>query len=78
MGGFAYKMPEAVQEILEKVCDILLEAPAASVDAKIIKQKVMNAEFACHRKYHQISEQTMQSVKFYAECAEQNMLQEKG
>ena len=38
-GGFAYKTAEEMQEILEKLCDILLETPSNSVDAKIIKQK---------------------------------------
>lgn len=78
LGGFAYKTTEEVQEILEKICDILLETSVASVDAKIIKQKVMDAEFACHRKYHQISTQAMQSMKFDAERVEQNMLLKKG
>lgn len=74
LGGFAYKTAEEVQEILEKLCDILLETPSTSVDAKIIKQKIMDAEFACHRKYHQTSEPTMQSMKHDAERAEMNML----
>ena len=78
LGGFAYKTPEEVQEILEKLCDILLETPAASVDAKIIKQKVMDAEYACQRKYHQISAQAMQSMRFEAERAELNMSSKKG
>ena len=73
LGGFAYKTAEEVQEILEKLCDILLETPSTSVDAKIIKQKIMDAEFACHRKYHPISESTMQKMKFEAERAELNM-----
>lgn len=78
LGGFAYKTAEEVQEILEKLCAILLETPSISVDAKIIKQKIMDAEFACHRKYHPISESTMQRMKFEAERAEQNMSLKKG
>lgn len=73
LGVFAYKTTEEVQEILEKLCDILLETPSTSVDAKIIKQKIMDAEFACHQKYHPIPEKTMQSMKFEAERAELNM-----
>lgn len=73
LGGFTYKMPDEVQEILEKLCDILFDTPATSVDAKIIKQKVMDAESDCHRKYHPISEQAMQSMRFEAERAELNM-----
>ena len=73
LNGFTYKMPDEVQEILEKLCDILLDTPATSVDAKIIKQKVMDAEFYCHRKYHPISEQAMQSMRFEAERAVLNM-----
>ena len=78
LGGFAYKTAEEVQEILEKLCDVLLETPSTSVDAKIIKQKIMDAEFACHRKYHPISESTMQKMKFEAECAELNMSLKQG
>ena len=78
LGGFAYKTAEEVQEILEKLCDILLETPSTSVDAKIIKQKIMDAEFACHQKYHPISEPTMQKMKFEAERAELNMSLNKG
>ena len=78
LGGFAYKTAEEVQEILEKLCDILLETPSTSIDAKIIKQKIMDAEFACHRKYHPISESTMQKMKFEAERAELNMSLKKG
>ena len=76
--GFSHKIPEEVQEILEKLCDILLENPAAYIDAKSIKKKVMDAEFACYQKYHPISEQTMQSMRFEAERAEQNILLKKG
>lgn len=78
LGGFVYKTAEEVQEILEKLCDILLETPSTSADAKIIKQKIMDAEFACHRKYHPISESTMQKMKFEAERAELNMSLKKG
>lgn len=78
LGGFVYKTAEEVQEILEKLCDILLETSSTSVDAKIIKQKIMDAEFACHQKYHPISESTMQKMKFEAERAELNMLLKKG
>lgn len=78
LGGFAYKTAEEVQEILEKLCDILLETPSTSVDAKIIKQRIMDAEFACHRKYHLISEFTMQKMKFEAERTELNMSLKKG
>lgn len=78
LGGFAYKTAEEVHEILEKICDILLETPSTSVDAKIIKRKIMDAEFACQRKYHPISESTMQKMKFEAERAELNMSLKKG
>ena len=78
LGGFAYKTAEEVHEILEKLCDILLEIPSTSVDAKIIKRKIMDAEFACQRKYHPISESTMQKMKFEAERAELNMSLKKG
>ena len=78
LGGFAYKSAEEVQEILEKLCDILLETPSTSVDAKIIKQKIMDAEFACHRKYHPLSESTMQKMKFEEERAKLNMSLNKG
>lgn len=78
LGGFAYKTAEEVHEILEKLCDILLETPSTSVDAKIIKRKIMDAEFACQRKYHPISESTMQKMKFEAERAELNMSLKKG
>ena len=67
LGGFTYKTAEEVQEILNKLCAILLEAAANCFDAKTVKQKIMDAEFACQRKYHPISEQTMQSMKFDAE-----------
>ena len=76
--GFPHKSLEEVREILEKLCGILLETPANCIDAKAVKQKVMEAEFACHQKYHPISEQTMQSMKFDAERAAQNMLLKKG
>ena len=78
LGGFAYKTAEEVHEILEKLYDILLETPSTSVDAKIIKRKIMDAEFACQRKYHPISESTMQKMKFEAERAELNMSLKKG
>ena len=78
LGGFAYKTAEEMQEILEKLCDILLETPADSIDPKAVKQKVMDAEFACHRKYHPISEQAMQSMRFEAERTELNMSLKKG
>lgn len=76
--GFPHKIPEEVREILEKLCDILLETPATSIDAKIVKQKVKEAESDCYRKYHQIPEQTMQSMRADAERAELNMLLKKG
>ncbi len=78
LGGFAYKMPEEVQEILEKLCDILLKTPANCIDAKTVKRKVMAAEFACHQKYHPIPEETMQSMSFEAARAELNMSLKKG
>ena len=78
LGGFAYKTAEEVQEILEKLCDILLDTSSTSVDAKIIKRKIMDAEFACQRKYHPISESTMKKMKFEAERAELNMSLKKG
>lgn len=78
LGGFAYKTAEEMQEILEKLCDILLETPSISVDAEIIKQKIKDAEFACQRKYHPVSESTMQKMKFEAERTELNMSLKKG
>lgn len=77
-GGFAYKAPEEVKEILDGLCSILLETSANCIDAKMVKQKVMAAEFACHQKYHPISEQAMQSMRFEAERAELNMSLKKG
>ena len=76
--GFAYKKPEEVQEIINKLCVILLETPANCIDAKTVKQKVMAAEFACYQKYHPISEQAMQRMRFEAERAELNMSLNKG
>ena len=76
--GFSHEIPEEVREILDNLCEILLETPANCIDTKIVKQKVMEAEFACHQKYHPISEQTMQSIKLDAERAEWNMLLKKG
>ena len=52
LGGFAYKKAEEVQDILEKLCDILLETPVTNIDVQIVKKKVMEAEFACYQKYH--------------------------
>ena len=78
LGGFAYKKAEEVQDILEKLCDILLETPVTNIDVQIVKKKVMEAEFACYQKYHQIPESTMQSMKFEAERAELNILLKKG
>ena len=78
LGGFVYKTAEEVHEILEKLCDILLETSSTSVDAKIIKRRIMDTEFACQRKYHPISESTMQKMKFEAERAELNMSLKKG
>ena len=78
LGGFPHKIPEEVREILEKLCDILLETPPTSIDAKIVKQRVEKAESDCYRKYHQIPEQTMQSMRFEVERAEQNMSLKKG
>ena len=76
--GFAYKATEEVQEILDELCVILLETPANCIDAKTVKQKVMAAEFACYQKYHPISEQAMQRMRFEAERAELNMSLKKG
>ena len=76
--GFSHKIPKEIQEILEKLCTILLKTPADSIDPKAVKQKVMDAEFACHRKYHPISEQAMQSMRFEAERAELNTSLKKG
>ena len=76
--GFPHKSPEEVREILEKLCDILLETPPTSIDAKIVKQRVEKAESDCYRKYHQIPEQTMQSMRFEVERAELNMSLNKG
>ena len=70
--GFSHKIPEEVQEILDNLCDILLNPPVADIDGTV-KQKVLAADFACHRKYHQIPEQTMQSMKYDAERTELNM-----
>ena len=78
LGGFAYNAAEEVQEILDELCAILLEVPANCIDAKTVKQKVLAAEFACHRKYHPISDQAMQSMRFEAERAELNMSLKKG
>lgn len=78
LGGFAYKKAEEVQDILEKLCDILLETPVINIDVQIVKKKVMEAEFACYQKYHQIPKSTMQSMKFEAERAELNILLKKG
>lgn len=78
LSGFAYKKAEEVQDILDKLCDILLETPVTDIDAQIVKKKVMEAEFACYQKYHQIPESTMQSMKFEAERAELNILLKKG
>lgn len=78
LGGFAYKKAEEVQDILEKLCDILLKTPITNIDVQIVKKKVMEAEFACYQKYHQIPESTMQSMKFEAERAELNTLLKKG
>ena len=78
LGGFAYKKAEEVQDILEKLCDILLETPVTNIDVQIVKKKVMEAEFACYQKYHQIPESTMQSMKFESERAELNILLKKG
>ena len=71
--GFAHKIPEEVRELLEKLCEFLLEPPADSIDTKILMQKVKEAESDCYRKYPPISEQTMQSMRFEAERAELNM-----
>ena len=76
--GFAYKATKEVQEILDELCVILLETPANCIDAKTVKQKVMAAEFACYQKYHPISEQAMQRMRFEAERAELNMSLKKG
>lgn len=78
LGGFAYKKPEEVQEIMDRLCAILFETPADSVDAKIVKRKVKEAESDCYRKYHAISEQAMQNMRFEAERAERNMTLKKG
>ena len=67
-----------MQEILDELCVILLETPANCIDAKTVKQKVMAAEFACYQKYHPISEQAMQRMRFEAERAELNMSLKKG
>ena len=77
LGGFVYKAPEEVKEILDGLCTVILETPANCIDAKTVKQKVMAAEFACHQKYHPISEQTMQSMRFETERAELNMSPKK-
>lgn len=42
--GFTYKTPEEVQEIIDKLCDILLETPVAYINVKIVKQKVWEVE----------------------------------
>lgn len=59
--GFAHKIPEEVREILEKLCEFLLETPADSIDIKILMQKVKEAESDYYRKHPPISEQTMAS-----------------
>lgn len=76
--GFPHKSPEAVREILEKLCEFLLETPAESIDTKILMQKVKEAEFDYYRKHPPISEQTMQSMRADAERAKLNMSLNKG
>ena len=76
--GFAYKKPEEVQEIINKLCGILLEAPEDDIDIKIVKQKVWEAEVDYYNKHRRISPQAMQSMKFEAERAELNMSLKKG
>ena len=78
LGGFAYKKPEEVQDIMDRLCDILLETPAANIDAKIVKQKLKEAEDDYYKNHHQISPQVMQSMRFEAERAELNMSLKKG
>ena len=71
--GFAHKIPEEVREILEKLCDILLEPPADGIDAKILLRKVEEIESDYYRKHPPISEHTMQSIRSETERAELNM-----
>ena len=75
--GFSHKSPEEVQEILEKLCEFLLETPADGIDGKILMQKVKEIEFGYYRKHPPISEQTMKSMRFESERAELNMSLEK-
>lgn len=76
--GFSHKIPEEVREILEKLCEFLLQTPADSIDIKILMRKVKEAESDWYRKHPPISEQTMQSMRFEAERAELNMSLKKG
>ena len=76
--GFAHKIPEEVRELLEKLCEFLLDPPADGIDAKTLMQKAKEVESDCYRKYHQIPEQTMQSMRFEVERAELNMSLKKG
>ena len=78
LGGFAYKKPEEVQDIMDRLCGILLETPAANIDAKIVKQKLKEAEDDYYRKHPPISEHTMQRIRSEAERAELNMSLNKG
>lgn len=71
--GFAHKIPEEVREILEKLCEFLLEPPADGIDAKILMRKVEEIESDYYRKHPPISEHTMQSIRSEVERAELNM-----
>ena len=76
--GFPHKIPEEVREILEKLCEFLLETPADGIDGKILMQKVKEIEFDYYRKHPPISEHTMQRIRSEAERAELNMSLKKG
>lgn len=76
--GFPHKSPEEVREILDKLCEFLLETPADSIDGKILMQKVKEIEFDYYRKHPPISEHTMQRIRSEAERAELNMSLNKG
>ena len=76
--GFPHKSPEEVREILEELCEFLLETHADGIDGKTLMQKVKEIEFDYYRKHPPLSEPTMQIMKFEAECAELNMSMKKG
>ena len=71
--GVPHKSPEEVREILEELCEFLLETHVDGIDGKTLMQKVKEIEFGYYRKHPPLSEPTMQKMKFEAERAELNM-----